>query len=118
MMIFAVSTTWAQSPPPADQAEQIRMLIERVQQLEKRVAELEPKVASATAVAAPATAAVPAKTEVAVAAPPPAPVQSHQHEMTEAPATPGQMEVHYPSLQIRGFGDVDFSATDQKGAIS
>ena len=37
MMIFAVSTTWAQSPPPADQAEQIRMLIERVQQLEKRV---------------------------------------------------------------------------------
>ena len=28
------------------------------------------------------------------------------------------MEVHYPSLQIRGFGDVDFSATDQKGTTS
>jgi hypothetical protein len=28
------------------------------------------------------------------------------------------MEVHYPSLQIRGFGDVDFSATDQKGSTS
>jgi len=29
-----------------------------------------------------------------------------------------QYESHYPSLQIRGFGDVDFSATDTKGATS
>ena len=28
------------------------------------------------------------------------------------------IERHFPSLQIRGFGDVDFSATDQKGSIS
>jgi hypothetical protein len=28
------------------------------------------------------------------------------------------METHYPSLQIRGFGDVDFSATDQRGTNS
>ena len=28
------------------------------------------------------------------------------------------MEVHYPNLQIRGFGDVDFSATDEKGTNS
>jgi hypothetical protein len=27
-------------------------------------------------------------------------------------------ERRFPSLQIRGFGDVDFSATDQKGSIS
>ena len=38
--------------------------------------------------------------------------------MAEPQAAPGQMEVHYPSLQIRGFGDVDFSATDQKGSTS
>src|SRR5438045_4412997 len=25
---------------------------------------------------------------------------------------------HYPSLQIRGFGDVDFSASDQKDSVS
>ena len=29
-----------------------------------------------------------------------------------------ETEEHYPSLQIRGFGDVDFSASDQKGSIS
>ena len=28
------------------------------------------------------------------------------------------METHFPSLQIRGFGDVDYSATDQKGITS
>ena len=27
-------------------------------------------------------------------------------------------ERRFPSLQIRGFGDVDFSATDQKGSVS
>ncbi|PYX04009.1 MAG: hypothetical protein DMG85_18630, partial [Acidobacteria bacterium] len=29
-----------------------------------------------------------------------------------------EAETHYPSLQIRGFGDVDFSATNQKGSVS
>jgi hypothetical protein len=29
-----------------------------------------------------------------------------------------EAETHYPSLAIRGFGDVDFSATDQKGSLS
>ena len=29
-----------------------------------------------------------------------------------------QVETRYPSLQIHGFGDVDFSATDQKGSNS
>jgi hypothetical protein len=28
------------------------------------------------------------------------------------------METHYPSLQIRGFGDLNFSATDQRGTTS
>ena len=27
-------------------------------------------------------------------------------------------ERRFPSLQIRGFGDVDFSATDEKGSVS
>jgi hypothetical protein len=118
MMISAGGTSWAQSPPPADQTEQIRLLLERVQQLEKRVAELEIKPAAAAA--APVATPTPplAKTEVAEATPPPVPTVAHQHETVEAPASTGQMEVHYPSLQIRGFGDVDFSATDQKGTTS
>ena len=119
MMLFAISPAWAQSPPPPDQTEQIRVLLERVQQLEKRVTELETKPTAAgrattTAVNVPS----PAKPEMAEAAPPPGPGPEHQHEAAEPQAATGQMEVHYPSLQIRGFGDVDFSATDQKGATS
>jgi len=29
-----------------------------------------------------------------------------------------EAEIHYPSLQIRGFRDVDFQATDQKESTS
>jgi len=115
-MFFAVSPAWAQSPPPPDQAEQIRILLERVQQLEKRVAELETKpTAAAGAAATAANVPAAAKPEMAEAAPP---GPGHQHEMAERQAATEQMEVHYPSLQIRGFGDVDFSVTDEKGSTS
>jgi hypothetical protein len=119
MMVSAASAAWAQSPPPLDQAEQVRMLIDQVRKLEKRVAELE---ARPTAAAAPSESAanVPAtpKPELAEAAPSPGPGQGHQHEGRDEQAAVRQMETHYPSLQIRGFGDVDFSATDQKGTTS
>jgi hypothetical protein len=120
MMFFATTPAWAQSPPPPpDQAEQIRVLLERVQQLEKRVAELETKPAAAaggslTAANVPAVA----KTEIAPTTAAPGPGLGHQNEMAEPQVAAGQLEVHYPSLQIRGFGDVDFSATDQKGTNS
>jgi len=115
MMIFGANAAWAQSPPPLDQAEQIRILLERVQQLEKRVAELETKAPTAAAATESAVnVAAITKPAAAEAGPPPGPVQGHQHETAETQTSAGQMEVHYPSLQIRGFGDVNFSATDQK----
>ncbi len=116
MMFFVISPAWAQSSPPPDQAEQIRILLERVQQLEKRVAELETKPAAASAVVTAANVPAAAKPEMAEAASPPG--QGHQHQTAERQAATEQLEVHYPSLQIRGFGDVDFSATDQKGTNS
>src|SRR6266550_8166589 len=117
MMLFAASTAKAQSSPPPDQAEQVRMLLERVQRLERRLAEMETKLAAASAPLELA-ANVPAapKPEMAEAAPSPGPV--HQHEPTESQTTTRQLEARYPSLQIRGFGDVNFSTTDQRGAIS
>jgi hypothetical protein len=118
MMLFVVCSARAQSPPPPDQTEQIRILLERVQQLEKRVADLETKPAAAAAAESPVNVAAVTKPEKAEAAPPPGPVQGHQHETAETQASVGQMEVHYPSLQIRGFGDVNFSATDQRGTNS
>jgi hypothetical protein len=118
MMLLAAGEAGAQSSPPLDQAEQVRALIERVQQLEQRVAELETK---QTVAPTPVLTAENAPLPRPAAVPPPAPpvVQEHQHDMAgEKVATQQQMEAHYPSLQIRGFGDVDFSATDQKGTNS
>lgn len=117
MMLFAASTAKAQSSPPPDQAEQVSMLLERVQRLERRLAEMETKLAAASApleLAANGPAAP--KPELAEAAPSPGP--GHQHEGRDEQTAVRQMETHYPSLQIRGFGDVDFSATDQQGATS
>ncbi len=93
------------------------MLLERVQRLERRLAEMETKLAAASAPLELA-ANVPAapKPELAEAAPSPGP--GHQHEGRDEQTAVRQMETHYPSLQIRGFGDVDFSATDQPGATS
>src|SRR3989440_9291702 len=116
LMIFAAGAARAQTAP--DQTEQIRILLERVQQLEKRVGELETKTVAAAVPTAEAAAPVPAapKPEMAEAAPAPAPM--HQHEQTESQATTRQLEARYPSLQIRGFGDVNFSTTDQRGVNS
>ena len=118
-LILTASATWGQSPPAPDQTEQIRILLERVQQLEKRVSELETK---QPAVAAPvmtaASAPAPAMAKPEAAETPVSTAQVHQHESPEAQATVRQMETHYPSLQVRGFADVNFAATDQKGATS
>ena len=119
ILLFAASAAWGQGSPPLDQTEQIRVLLERIQLLEKRVSELEtrPPAAAAPTMAAANVPAAP-KSEAPEAAPPPGPGQGHQHEARQEEATAQRMEIHYPSLQIRGFGDVDFAATDQKGANS
>ena len=119
-----------QTAAAPDQTEMVKALLERIELLEKRVSELE----AARQEAAPAHTAAPvapvaATGNVVLAKYTPAQpvaqpvgqtasqetVAAHQHEQVAAVA---QQEIHYPSLQIRGFGDVDFSATDQHGAAS
>jgi hypothetical protein len=114
---LAAGAAWGQSSPTPDQTEQVKILVERIQQLEKRVTELETKQGT------PPTPALSAANAPAAQQPAPQqatapPGQGHQHDAQEAQAAVQQMETHYPSLQIRGFGDVDFSATDQKGSTS
>jgi len=46
------------------------------------------------------------------------PTQALHSEHATSATEVREAEIHYPSLQIRGFGDVDFSATDQKGSVS
>src|ERR1700674_638543 len=105
VLSLTAGAAWGQSPPAPDQTEQIRILLERVQQLEKRVSELEtrqPAAASPMLTATSAPAPVPSKQETAET--PASAAQAHQHESQETQATVHQMETHYPSLQIRGFG--------------
>ena len=123
ILFLAASSAWGQSPSPPDQSEQIRILLERVQQLEKRVSDLETRqTPAATITLAAAKLSSPPAPDAIEAAVTPAPVAGHQQEGHNEQATVQQsvqqMETHYPSLQIRGFGDVDFSATDQKGTNS
>src|ERR1700704_4500552 len=117
--LLAASMSYAQNSVPTDQTEQVRLLLERIQQLERRVTDLETKQAPASAgpvsTAAKENSVSPQSSQQQT---PPTATQSHEHEVREQAATVQQMEQHYPSLQIRGFGDVDFAATDQKGTTS
>lgn len=114
MLAFA-NTAWAQMSPVADQTEQLKALLERIQQLEKRVAQLEIKQGSAltASLSAPKAIAAPGSEPQQPLA---RPEQLHQPEPLADQTVVEQPR--YPSLQIRGFADVDFSATDQKGSFS
>lgn len=112
-------SAWSQTAsPPADQAELVRTLLARIDKLERRVNELENKVACTSGPCEPngrvstASAGAPLPA-TAPAAPTAAPQEEHQGH-----AAPVEEQATFPSMQIRGFGDVDFSATDQRGTTS
>src|SRR5262245_27903746 len=84
--------------PNASQAELIRTLLARIDKLEKRVTELESKNAP------PPEAALTPQSPVTLPSP-------HEHE-------PKQGATGAPSLRLAGFTDLNFSATDQRGARS
>lgn len=94
----------------------VQELLERVERLERRVSELEENERKLVTTE-------PAST-VQQTAPPVQSVQgntppiSHDHEQMVGNPRVQEAEPHYPNLQVRGFADVDFSATDQKGSNS
>src|SRR5439155_5016848 len=105
------------TPPPPNQEQTMQILLDRIQQLEKRVSELEDhkRKQSAAQTGTSDSQTVAESTPVqANAAPAHALHTEHPANTTEI----REMQVHYPSLQISGFGDIDFSATDQKGSVS
>src|SRR5216684_697849 len=116
VLVFAAGAACGQSTP-LDPAEQVKLLLERVQQLEKRVSDLESKQGAAPTSSLSAASIPPAQQATPQQTAAPA-GQEHQHGGQEEQAAVRQMETHFPSLQIRGFGDVDYSATDQKGTTS
>ena len=111
LMFFAPFIACGQNADAAEQAEQIKALLVRVELLEKEVASLK---ANQVAAVAP----VPGGPEPETAPAAKTMVQGHDHEPQVAKEAMHEMELHYPSLQFHGFGDVDFAATDQKSATS
>src|SRR6202158_3772024 len=120
---LTTSTLLAQSPPSATPTEPtVQNLLDRIPQLEKRIAQLEDrerKQQAAQAGTPPVPVLAPAETtQAAVTTPTAAPAPAASHEDHASIGEMRDRERRCPSLQIRGFGDVDFSATDQKGSVS
>ena len=119
LVSLVTSPLLAQSPSQSPEPEaSIQSLLDRVQQLESRIAELEDHERKQGTTTPPADSSSQTgtgrKSVEAGATPAPAPHSEHMGSPTEV----REAEVHYPSLQIRGFGDVDFQATDRKGSVS
>src|SRR5438477_6000267 len=119
LVSLVTSPLLAQSPPQSAEPEpSIQGLLDRVEQLEKRIAELEDHERKQATTTPPADSSsqngAGIKLVEAGASPAPASHSEHMGSATEE----REAQIHYPSLQIRGFGDVDFSATDQKGSVS
>lgn len=109
---------WGQTPA-ADQTELVRTLLERIDRLEKRVADLETKAACPSAACEPAARVVAASAAESRGANVAA---AHMAAMFPGQAQQGaplaDQQSSFPSMQIRGFTDVDFAATNQPGAFS
>ena len=138
LLLFSLTTSalLAQSAPPPSSPTQtqasaassepsVQTLLERIQQLENRIDQLEARdrqieVAQTPRPAAPTPTESPAAAAPTPAVPPSAssPTMAAIHEDHASIGEIRDTERRFPSLQIRGFGDVDFSATDQKGSIS
>jgi hypothetical protein len=121
---LTTSTLLAQSPPSSTPTEPtVHSLLDRIQQLENRINQLEDRerkqeAAQAGTPLAPALAPTETTTQAAVTTPAAVPAPNASHEDHVSMGEIRDTERRFPSLQIRGFGDVDFSATDQKGSVS
>jgi hypothetical protein len=96
---------------------QVQALLERIDKLEKRVAELEANASPAVRTEQTQVASVqPAKSDVQT----PQNASSHAAHVDPAQGTHQQIAEAetFPSLKIRGFADVNFSASDQPGNTS
>src|SRR5213080_3088396 len=119
LLVFSLATSGllAQSTPQIEEPEpSVQSLLERIQRLEKRIGELEDHQRAQAADGAESSG--PAVVDGGNTQSGTVPEQPPEHQHAPNTTAVREAERHYPSLQIRGFGDVDFSATDQKGSVS
>ena len=103
--LLAQSTSQTSQPEPS-----IQSLLDRIQQMEKRISELEEHERRETA-AQTSNPMLPAPVDQQTTQATSSSSQAMHAEHGTSPTGAREAEIHYPSLQIRGFGDVDFQAT-------
>ncbi len=115
-VVFSARAAAGQTAAPPAPAETIKALLERIEKLETRLGELEGKLSSPPAACStPSDAGVSFHANMHGGGPSVEPAQEPKTAVEQAAA---QEQATYPSLQIRGFTDVNFSATDQRGSTS
>lgn len=116
-VILGAGTAAGQTTATSAPVETIKALLERIDRLEARLGALEGKLSSQ-----PAACSMPANFSAghnAVVQRGDMGVEPPQEPKTPTEAAVAEQEkATYPSLQVRGFADVDFSATDQRGSTS
>ena len=116
VLLLAPLCTTAQTAAPDQHEQEVRELRARVEQLEKIVAELQKDKEAKATVSVKQLASEPAPAQAMPrpeAAEPGASAMAMEHTGTAA-GSANPAERRYPSLHFRGFGDVDFGATDDK----
>ena len=112
----------AQSAPPLPAHElSTQTLLDQIQQLQKRLTDMEEHQRKTDAALAALLSSRNMEEKTAQASTPAVPPTAEHpvdHASEHDHAEVREATTHYPSLQIRGFGDVDFAATDQKGTTS
>ncbi len=108
----------AQSAAVDEREQEMQEMRARIEKLEKLVAQLQKEtssgIATAPAASDPLQAAAPQSSHTAE---PAGPVMPMDHSAGQGGA-PNSVERKFPALHFRGFGDVDFSATDDKATKS
>jgi hypothetical protein len=106
LVSLVTSPLLAQSPPQSPEPEpSMQGLLDRIEQLEKRIAELEDheRKQATTTPPADSSSETGAGSKLVEAGASPAPASHSEHMGTAT--VEREAQIHYPSLEIRGFGD-------------
>ena len=113
LVMFGVPTAWAQSANSVAQTELIQTLLARIEGLERRVTELERRQETSDPALSVGFSTASNSPQAPAAA-----TLNQQSAARQQQAVLADMMPTYPSLKIAGFGDFNFSSTDQPGSKS
>jgi len=108
-----LASVFTRAETTGGQSEDVKALLQRIDQLEQRVAELEAGKNTSTAHLQDLKAQ---DTQIPTGQTVEEHLSTQMHD--EHSQNVRDVEGHFPSMQLRGFGDVDFSATDERGTTS